>query len=72
MSDALLASPQFFVTLTSDPAKLKKLTGKYVAFGVADLDQPSSKACLEALDALANGRGGTLKPVWIEECGLQG
>ena len=62
---------QFFVTLTADPAKLKKLTGKYVAFGMADLEQSSSKECLEALNALADGKGGTIRPVWIAECGLQ-
>ncbi|ORY80700.1 cyclophilin-like domain-containing protein [Leucosporidium creatinivorum] len=61
---------QFFVTLTSDPVKLKKLTGKYVAFGETDLKEESSRACLTALDALGNGKGGTNKPVWIAECGL--
>ncbi|GAA5961560.1 hypothetical protein JCM3765_002627 [Sporobolomyces pararoseus] len=59
---------QFFVTLTSDPAKLKKLTGKYVAFAQADLSVQSSRECLERLSSLGNGKGGTTEPVWIEEC----
>ncbi|GAA5885046.1 hypothetical protein JCM6882_007208 [Rhodosporidiobolus microsporus] len=60
---------QFFLTLTSDAAKLKKLTGKYVAFGQADLADEGSRACLERLNALADGQGGTKDPVWIEGCG---
>ncbi|GAA5990682.1 hypothetical protein JCM10908_003187 [Rhodotorula pacifica] len=61
---------QFFVTLTDDPTKLKKLTGKYVAFGQVDLSDPDSLACLERLDSLGDGKGGTTEPVWIEHCGL--
>ncbi|GAA5828999.1 hypothetical protein JCM11251_004093 [Rhodosporidiobolus azoricus] len=60
---------QFFLTLTSDPVKLKKLTGKYVAFGQVDLIDEGSRLCLERLDALADGKGGTNEPVWIEACG---
>ncbi|KPV76885.1 uncharacterized protein RHOBADRAFT_51870 [Rhodotorula graminis WP1] len=59
---------QFFVTLTSDPVKLKKLTGKYVAFGQVDLEDDGSRACLERLDALADGRDGTAVKVWIDDC----
>ncbi|POY76150.1 hypothetical protein BMF94_0873 [Rhodotorula taiwanensis] len=61
----------FFVTLTDDPSKLKKLTGKYVAFAQVDLLDADSLECLRQLDALADGRGGTVKPVWIDECGLE-
>lgn len=61
---------QFFVTLTSDPAKLKKLTGKYVAFGQVDLDDAGSRTCLERLDALGDGNGGTSVKVWIENCNV--
>ncbi|BGP19029.1 hypothetical protein JCM10213v2_007109 [Rhodosporidiobolus nylandii] len=61
----------FFITLTSDPAKLKKLTGKYVAFGQVDLaDDEASRACLDRLNALSDGKGGTREPVWIEACGM--
>ncbi|GAA5954550.1 hypothetical protein JCM8115_004622 [Rhodotorula mucilaginosa] len=60
---------QFFVTLTDDPAKLKKLTGKYVAFGQVDMADSESASCVERLDALADGQGGTTLPVWIESCG---
>lgn len=65
-----LTSPngQFFVTLTSDPVKLKKLTGKYVAFGQADLEDEATKRCLVRLDELADGKGGTVVPVWIDDC----
>lgn len=63
------APAQFFVTLTDDPAKLKKLTGKYVAFGQVDMADSDSASCLERLDALADGQGGTTSPVWIENCG---
>ncbi|GAA5998088.1 uncharacterized protein JCM10292_002315 [Rhodotorula paludigena] len=59
---------QFFVTLTSDPAKLKKLTGKYVAFAQVDLADEGSRECLQRLDALADEKGGTIAPVWIEAC----
>jgi hypothetical protein len=58
-------------TLTSDPAKLKKLTGKYVAFAQVDLADAGSKECLSRLDALADGKGGTKEPVWIEGCGVE-
>ncbi|GAA6035020.1 hypothetical protein JCM8097_002146 [Rhodosporidiobolus ruineniae] len=61
---------QFFLTLTSDAAKLKKLTGKYVAFAQVDLSVPGSKECLDRLNALADGKGGTKEPVWIEACGV--
>ncbi|GAA5842889.1 hypothetical protein JCM3766R1_005693 [Sporobolomyces carnicolor] len=61
---------QFFVTLTSDAAKLKKLTGKYVAFGQSDLSVESSRECLERLNTLGDGKGGTRVPVWIEECNV--
>ncbi|GAA5865346.1 hypothetical protein JCM1840_001536 [Sporobolomyces johnsonii] len=61
---------QFFVTLTSDPAKLKKLTGKYVAFGQAVLEDQETRACLERLNDLADGKGGTRMPVWIAECNV--
>ncbi|GAA5867481.1 hypothetical protein JCM3774_002918 [Rhodotorula dairenensis] len=61
---------QFFVTLTDDPVKLKKLTGKYVAFGQVDIADPDSASCLERLDSLADGKGGTTIPVWIQGCGL--
>ncbi|GAA6010851.1 hypothetical protein JCM11491_004565 [Sporobolomyces phaffii] len=61
---------QFFVTLTSDPAKLKKLASKYVAFGQADLSVASSRECLDVLSTLGNGQGGTKVPVWIEECNV--
>ncbi|BGP37374.1 hypothetical protein JCM10450v2_001283 [Rhodotorula kratochvilovae] len=61
---------QFFIILTSDPAKLKKLTGKYVAFGQVDLEDEGSRACLARLDALADGKGGTTQRVWIEECNV--
>ncbi|GAA5908798.1 uncharacterized protein JCM6883_004171 [Sporobolomyces salmoneus] len=61
---------QFFVTLTSDPAKLKKLTGKYVAFGQADLSIASSRECIDGLSSLGDGKGGTKEPVWIEECNV--
>ena len=61
---------KFFVTLTSDAAKLKKLTGKYVAFGQSDLSVESSRECLERLNTLGDGKGGTRVPVWIEECNV--
>ncbi|CEQ39082.1 SPOSA6832_00567 [Sporobolomyces salmonicolor] len=61
---------KFFVTLTSDPAKLKRLTGKYVAFGQAVLEDPETRACLERLNDLADGKGGTRLPVWIAECNV--
>ncbi|GAA5932994.1 hypothetical protein JCM10213_009261 [Rhodosporidiobolus nylandii] len=74
LSDRVLTAtrlPQFFITLTSDPAKLKKLTGKYVAFGQVDLaDDEASRACLDRLNALSDGKGGTREPVWIEACGM--
>ncbi|SGY67193.1 BQ5605_C004g02754 [Microbotryum silenes-dioicae] len=68
-------SSQFFLTLTSEPARLKKLTGKYVAFGrsLVQGEGPTareSRACLEALDALGDGKGGTTESVWIDNCGL--
>ncbi|GAA6047700.1 hypothetical protein JCM3770_001727 [Rhodotorula araucariae] len=61
---------QFFIVLTSDPAKLKKLAGRYVAFGQVDLDDEGSRECLARLDALADGKGGTVKKVWIDECNV--
>ncbi|GAA5857315.1 hypothetical protein JCM8547_002214 [Rhodosporidiobolus lusitaniae] len=61
---------QFFLTLTSSPDKLKKLTGKYVAFGQVDLSDVGSKECLARLDGLGDGKGGTREPVWIEKCGI--
>ncbi|GAA5844860.1 hypothetical protein JCM9279_000020 [Rhodotorula babjevae] len=70
LSLTLDASLQFFVTLTSDPAKLKKLTGKYVAYGQVDLADEGSRACLERLDALADGKGGTTVKVWIDDCNV--
>ncbi|GAA6062696.1 hypothetical protein JCM10212_004754 [Sporobolomyces blumeae] len=60
---------QFFVTLTSDPSRLKKLTGRYVAFARADTSDPDTRACLDRLGALADGKGGTRVPVWIAKCG---
>uniref|UniRef100_A0A0K3CIN9 peptidylprolyl isomerase n=1 Tax=Rhodotorula toruloides TaxID=5286 RepID=A0A0K3CIN9_RHOTO len=63
-------APQFFVTLASDPVKLKKLTGKYVAFGQADLGDDETKRCLDRLNQLADGKGGTTVPVWIEDCNI--
>ncbi|KAM0751116.1 cyclophilin-like protein, partial [Meredithblackwellia eburnea MCA 4105] len=63
-------SSQFFITLSKDPALLKKLTGKYVAFGIVDFSETSSKSCLERLESLGDGKGGTSIPVWIEKCGL--
>ncbi|KAI5475631.1 hypothetical protein MNV49_001092 [Pseudohyphozyma bogoriensis] len=62
-------SSQYFICLTSDPAKLKKLTGKYVAFGQADMSDEGTCAALERLDGLGDGKGGPSMPVWIEECG---
>ncbi|GAA5976587.1 hypothetical protein JCM5350_006690 [Sporobolomyces pararoseus] len=61
---------QFFVTLAAESAKLKKLTGKYVAFAQADLAVQSSRECLDRLSSLGNGKGGTREPVWIEECNI--
>ncbi|SCV72656.1 BQ2448_4193 [Microbotryum intermedium] len=68
-------SSQFFLTLASDVGRLKKLTGKYVVFGRAlvEGDGPSAKesrASLEALDALGDGKGGTRERIWIDSCGL--
>ncbi|GAA6012629.1 hypothetical protein JCM10207_009062 [Rhodosporidiobolus poonsookiae] len=62
---------QFFLTLTDDPAKLKRLTGKYVAFAQVDLSDANSRACLRRLNALADGKGGTKEPVWIAACGVE-
>ncbi|BGP53520.1 hypothetical protein JCM8202v2_001079 [Rhodotorula sphaerocarpa] len=66
-----LSSLLFFVTLADDPAKLKKLTGRYVAFGQVDLLDHDSARCLDELNALADGKGGIAGPVWIEECGIE-
>ncbi|GAA5973266.1 hypothetical protein JCM11641_003041 [Rhodosporidiobolus odoratus] len=62
---------QFFLTLTSDSVKLKKLTGKYVAFGAVDRTDSGSRECLDRLNALADGRGETSMRVWIEACGVE-
>ncbi|BGP22244.1 peptidyl-prolyl cis-trans isomerase, cyclophilin-type [Rhodotorula toruloides] len=61
---------QFFVTLTFDSAKLKKLTGRYVAFGQADVEDVDTKRCFERLNQLADGKGGTTVPVWVEDCNV--
>lgn len=70
----LIHLSQFFVTLAQSPATLKKLTGKYVIFGksiLSDDDQGrSSRACLERLNGLGDGKGGTSVKVWIDDCGL--
>ncbi|KAK4046863.1 hypothetical protein OIV83_005759 [Microbotryomycetes sp. JL201] len=56
---------QFFIVLTTDPARLKKLTGKYVAFGKVDVDDADSRACLERLNELGTPKGTPKQPVWI-------
>ncbi|KAH8923599.1 hypothetical protein BT69DRAFT_1281289, partial [Atractiella rhizophila] len=59
---------QFFVCLTDDPTKLKKLDGKYVVFG-------KLKEGLELLSQIsergsASDDGKTSERVWIGACGV--
>jgi cyclophilin family peptidyl-prolyl cis-trans isomerase len=60
---------QFFVVLTSDPAKLAKIAGKYVIFGKARLDNGGSEV-LDSLGALGGSGEKPTVPVWIEDCGV--
>lgn len=66
-----LSRTQFFITLSSTPAQLAKLGGKYVAFGQVDPAVPAHRETLERLSALANGKGGTTAPVWISACAVR-
>ncbi|KAM0792679.1 hypothetical protein ACM66B_002459 [Microbotryomycetes sp. NB124-2] len=61
---------QFFITLTKDSTRLKKLTGKYVAFGKVDLEDSDSVACMERLNELGSDKGTPSQPVWISQCGM--
>ena len=63
-------SSQFFVVLTDDPAKLAKITGKYVVFGQMRLAEGGSEL-LESLNALGGQSDEKpLAPVWVEESGV--
>ncbi|CDZ97022.1 Peptidyl-prolyl cis-trans isomerase [Phaffia rhodozyma] len=66
-------SSQFFITLTSSPGQLSKLTGKYVAFGQIDLSDDRHRVCLDRLSELADGlgKGGTTEKVWIGGCEVE-
>lgn len=65
------AQTQWFLTLATTAPQLKKLTGKYVAFGQADLTKEATRECLARLEQLGDGKGGTSRPVWIERCGVE-
>ncbi|KAG8743228.1 hypothetical protein FRC10_000229 [Ceratobasidium sp. 414] len=60
---------QFFVVLTSDPAKLAKISGKYVVFGKVRLTG-GGKEVLERLGTLGGNDEKPTKPVWVQECGV--
>ncbi|KAG8743401.1 hypothetical protein FRC12_015057 [Ceratobasidium sp. 428] len=60
---------QFFVVLTSDAAKLTKISGKYVVFGKARLTNGGQEV-LARVSALAGDDEKPVKPVWVEECGV--
>ncbi|KAG9102570.1 hypothetical protein FRC06_001764 [Ceratobasidium sp. 370] len=60
---------QFFIVLTSDPARLAKISGKYVVFGKARL-AGGGKEVLERLNALAGSDEKPTEPVWVQECGV--
>ncbi|KDN35127.1 hypothetical protein RSAG8_11860, partial [Rhizoctonia solani AG-8 WAC10335] len=60
---------QFFVVLTDNPAKIAKITGKYVVFGKARTSG-EGKQVLQQLGALAGADERPLQPVWIESCGV--
>ncbi|KAL1751243.1 cyclophilin-like domain-containing protein [Schizophyllum commune] len=65
-------SSQFFIVTTDDPAKLAKLTGKYVVFGKVRLEGEEGKVArrvLEKVDGLAVGDGKPSLPVWVGDCG---
>ncbi|TCD68754.1 hypothetical protein EIP91_009900 [Steccherinum ochraceum] len=58
-------SSQFFIVLTDDEAKLSKMNGKYVAFGV----MKSGGEVLDKLDEVGGGADGkSSQPVWIGGC----
>ncbi|KZV81445.1 cyclophilin-like protein [Exidia glandulosa HHB12029] len=59
------STSQFFISLTDDPAQLKKLDGKYVAFGRVD----GPEGWEDTLRAVES-RGSTGEKVWIEDCGV--
>ncbi|KAK4050044.1 hypothetical protein OIO90_005234 [Microbotryomycetes sp. JL221] len=61
---------QFFITLTKDSARLKKLTGKYVAFGKVDTSDAGSVESLDRLNQLGSAKGSPTQPVWIKSCGM--
>jgi cyclophilin family peptidyl-prolyl cis-trans isomerase len=60
---------QFFIVLTSDPAKLAKITGKYVIFGKARLAD-GGDLVIQRLNALGGSDEKPSEPVWIESCGV--
>ncbi|KAJ1300720.1 hypothetical protein OPQ81_002364 [Rhizoctonia solani] len=60
---------QFFIVLTDDPAKLSKISGKYVVFGKARASDEGEKT-LRRLGALAGADERPLRPVWVESCGF--
>ncbi|KAF8604425.1 cyclophilin-like protein [Ceratobasidium sp. AG-I] len=61
---------QFFVIITDDPAKLAKITGKYVVFGKVRLTGGGNEllVSLNALGGQSDEKPST--PVWVEECGV--
>ncbi|KAL1695352.1 cyclophilin-like domain-containing protein [Schizophyllum commune] len=66
-------SSQFFIVTTDDPAKLAKLTGKYVVFGKVRLEGEAGEVgrkVLEKVDGLAVGDGKPSVPVWVGDCGV--
>ncbi|CAE6383638.1 hypothetical protein RSOLAG22IIIB_09248 [Rhizoctonia solani] len=60
---------QFFLVLTDDPAKLAKISGKYVVFGKVK-STGEGKQILQQLACLAGADERPLQPVWIESCGV--
>jgi len=60
------ATSQFFICLSDAPVQLKKLDGKYVAFGqVVGLE--GWKDVLKVVEE----RGGSGEKVWVEDCGVE-
>lgn len=56
---------QFFVALTDEAAKLAKMNGKYVVFGLLK----EGWQVLERINAAGSEDGKPVDSVWIGECG---
>ncbi|EJD54170.1 cyclophilin-like protein [Auricularia subglabra TFB-10046 SS5] len=59
------STSQFFICLTDDAAQLKKLDGKYVAFGRVD-GPPGWQEVLRMVEERAAAK----EKVWIHDCGV--